>query len=97
MEAPSAASVTSVTLANSTTGETVTWTGALSSGHWLKFDTARGVIEKSTDSGGNWTNVNYGVSGSYQDVRLKGGVQNTLVVTGVSSGTLTVTYTGRYL
>lgn len=91
------ASVTSVILENATTGESVTWTGTLSSGHWLKFNTVLGTIEKSTDSGANYTNVATGITGSFVLPKLRGGFTNTINVTGVSAGTLTLTYTARYI
>lgn len=93
----SGGTVTTLTLNNSTTGESVTWTGSLANGNWLKVDIARGVVEKSTDSGANWTNAMGGVTGSFVLPTLSGGVANTVVLTGFSAATVVLTYTARYL
>lgn len=93
----SGGTVTSLTLNNSTAGESVTWTGSLANGNWLKIDIARGVVEKSTDSGATYTNVMSGVSGSFVLPSLTGGVANTVVLTGFSAATVTLTYTARYI
>lgn len=96
------ASATQVILANTTTNESVTWNGSLSNGHWLRITTGLSgwsvaPVEKSTDSGSSWASAMSGVTGSFVFPVLKPGAQNTVTVTGVSAGTLTLSYTPRYL
>jgi len=93
----SGSTVTSLILNNTTKSESVTWTGSLLNGSWLRIDTDRGVIETSTDSGANWSVNMTGVSGSFVLPTLKPGVTNSVTLTGLSAGTVTLTYTARYL
>lgn len=93
----SGGTVTSLTLNNTTTVESVTWVGSLANGDWLKVDIPRGVIEKSTDSGANYTDSMSGVSGSFILPTLKPSVVNSITLTGFSAATVVLTYTARYL
>lgn len=93
----SGGNVTSFTLENETTGDSISWAGTLANNDWIRLDIARGVVEKSTDSGANWTNANSGVVGSYADIVLSGSVTNTVTLTGFSAATVVLTYTARYL
>jgi predicted phage tail component-like protein len=91
-----AGSVTSLTLANTTTSESVTWAGTLASGHMLRFDAERMIVEKSTDSGTSWTadmsGVNSGVFPTLQPA-----VANACTLTGATAGSLGISYRARYL
>jgi hypothetical protein len=98
---------TAITVANDTTGDTITWKGTLQDDRWLRFgsiDTKgrfAATIEKSDGTGADpeaeaYTSVESGYqSGDW--VRLKGGVDNDITITGVSAGTIEYTYRGRYL
>ena len=93
----SGGSVSSIVFANSTTGETVTLTATLANNNWLRITTGMGgTVEKSTDSGGSWTSAI-----SYASLplvpSLAPNVANSITVTGLSAGTLSLTYTPRYL
>lgn len=86
----------SVTFTNSTTGETLTYAASLANGDWLKIDTAYQHVQKSTNSGSTYTDSMTAVSGRFPT--LKGGVQNSITISGVTSGgTLTATYRARYI
>lgn len=91
------AGVTTFGLANTTTGETFVWQGAMSAGHRLRVDSERMHCELSVDGGTTWSNVMSGVNAASVWPTIDGGVQNTVVVTGVSSGSVSVVYRGRFL
>jgi predicted phage tail component-like protein len=96
-----------ISLQNATTSETLTWRGTLEDDRWLRFGTLdsngrfQATIEKSNSTGSDpeaeaYTSVESGyVSGDWP--RLQGGAANSMVVTGISTGTLESTYRGRYL
>ncbi len=87
------ADLTSITLANATTGETCTYTKAIANGTYLKLDSALQEVFTSPD-GVNWTR---NVPGSSGDIpRLSPRVTNNLTLTGVPSGTITATFRERY-
>ena len=94
----SGATVSSLSLANATTGETWAWTGTLiNTTGWLRITTGLGgKTEVSTNSGGAWSDSNLGVTGQGFPT-LAGNVQNSLTLTGLSGGTVVLTYTPRYL
>jgi predicted phage tail component-like protein len=77
-----------ITITNGTTAEAFSWTGTINTGEVLVIDSAlwhvtlEGVASQTA------------ISGAFP--RLKGGVKNTITVTGFS-GNLNVTYRARYL
>lgn len=93
----SGGAVTSLTLNNTTKNEGVTWAGTLGNNEWLRITTSTGLVEKSTDSGANWTNVMGNITGSFVLPTLKAGVANSMTLTGIGTATVTLTYTARYL
>lgn len=88
--------VTSVTVANATTGDTFVWTGSLQVGERLRVDAARQHCERSMD-GTTWTAAMSGVSGACPFPRILGGVQNAVTITGIGTGTMGIVYRGRFL
>lgn len=88
-----AASCASVALANATTGESCLWSNTLNATEYIRFDSARQVVEVSVDSGSNWTRRNENLTGLIP--RLLGGVANTVTYTGPTTGTFSYTYTAR--
>jgi hypothetical protein len=86
-------SVTAITFANSTTGQTLEWTGSLSAGEKLKLDGVKYHIEKYT--GGAWENAMAGLDDADPFPQLQGGVRNTLTVSGIA-GTLDYTYRPQF-
>lgn len=85
-----------VILSNTTTGETLTWASTMDNGIWLKVDCELFLVSLSGDSGASWTASMSYVSGSFP--RLKPGVQNAFSIEGVNSGgTLSISYSGRFL
>jgi len=96
-----------IVISNDTTNESITWIGTLNDDHWLRFGNidALGRFESSISvSDGNgadpeaetYSSVLSGYdSGDW--LRLKGGVDNDITVAGVSTGTLEITYRGRYI
>jgi len=91
----SGGTVTSLTLNNETTQESMTWVGSLANGNWLRISTATGLVEKSTDSGANWS-ASMTLSGAFILPTVQGGVANTVTLTGFSAATVTLAYTARY-
>lgn len=98
---------TTITVSNDTTSETISWTGTLEDDRWLKFGTINSLgrfeatIEKSDSTGSDPEAEAYtGVESGYDSgdwPRLKGGTDNSITVTGVSTGTLETTYRARYI
>jgi hypothetical protein len=96
-----------ITLTNDTTGEAISWTGTLQDDKWLRFGSLgtdgrfSSVIQISDSTGADPEAETYfGVESGYNSgdwPRLKGGVDNSITVTGVSTGTLEWTYRGRYI
>lgn len=98
---------TSITLDNSTTNESITWKGTLLDDQWIRFGTLddngrfSASIDTSDGTGADPEAETYSsaitgyVSGDW--VRLKGGIENSITVTGVATGTLEWVYRGRYL
>lgn len=96
-----------ITLANDTTSETISWVGTLADDQWLRFGSldsngrfsASIALSDSTGADPEAESYTESISGySAGDwPRLKGGVENSITVTGVSTGTLECTYRGRYL
>ena len=98
---------TEFSIQNTTTLETITWTGTLEDERWLKFGSLdsngrfQATIGKSDGILADpeletYTSVESGyTSGDWP--RLQGGVANSVVVTGISTGTLETTYRGRFL
>ena len=96
-----------ITLENETTNETIIWKGTIPNGYWLRFGTLndngthKSTIQMSTTGGADpsillYANAEVGYqSGDW--TRLKGGVDNDITVTGITTGTLLWVYRGRYL
>ena len=78
-----------IIISNGTTGDELTWSGSLDEGETLIVDAATWHVTK--EGSASMTGLD---SGSFP--RLKGGVRNTIEVTGFS-GTLTIAYRARYL
>ena len=92
----SGGTITTLTVNNTTTVESLTWTGSLANNSWLRITTGLAEIcEVSTDSGAIYTASMSGVSGTFPT--LKGGATNSVTVTGLSTGTVVLTYTARFL
>lgn len=92
----SGGTITTLTLNNTTTSESTTWVGSLANGNWLRITVATGLVEKSTDSGATWATA-MTLTGSFTLPTLAGGVANIVTLTGLSSGTVVLAYTARYL
>jgi len=98
---------TAITIANATTNETITWTGTLQDDRWLRFGDLdsdgrfSSSISRSNSTGSDpeaevYSDVVSGfTSGDW--VRLKGGVDNSITITGIATGSMEVTYRGRYI
>jgi len=87
---PSAAVDGKVTLRNDTRGEEIEWTGVLNgSTDYLEIDSETWVVKK------NGTADMSSVAGKFP--QLTGGVTNAIETTGFTGGTVTVTYSKRYL
>lgn len=98
---------TAFTIANSTTNESIIATLTLEDDRWLRIGTldANGrlssTIGKSDGTGADPEAETYtDFESSYTSgdwPRLKGGVVNSIIVTGISTGTLETTYRARYI
>lgn len=88
-----AASCASVQIYNASTGETVLWDNTLGASQWVRFNSANQRAETSVDSGSNWTKNNANMTGHIP--KLQGGEDNTITLTGPTTGTHNVTYTAR--
>ncbi len=88
--------ITSVILANATTGETLNWTGTLADDDYLRIDSDLETIESSSDLLA-WTDELGGLGAGDPFPRLKPRVTNSITVTGLSSGTLDIQHRGRFL
>jgi len=87
---PSAAVDGKVTLRNDTRGEEIEWTGILNgSTDYLEIDSETWVVRK------NGVTDMSSVAGKFP--QLTGGVTNAIETTGFTGGTVTITYTKRYL
>lgn len=94
--------VTSVILANSTRGETLTFTSSLANGYWIKVDAQQTtqIVYISTASGDDPTALSYNVSMSGLTgwfPMLSPGVSNTCSITGINNGTCVIYYRARYM
>lgn len=92
-----AGAATAITLSNAETGDTFDWTGSLAQNEQLRVDAERCHCEKSTDGGTTWTTQMLRVTAGSEWPRLSGGASNACTVTGISTGTLGITYRGVYL
>ena len=87
---PSVAVDGKVTLRNDTRGEEIEWTGVLNgSTDYLEIDSETWVVKK------NGTADMSSVAGEFP--KLTGGVTNAIETTGFTGGTVTITYSKRYL
>lgn len=84
-------------LTNSSTGETVSTSVGIANGHWLRFDRARQIIERSTDSGVSWTSFmsSRGTSRNIPALAAKQG--NSCALTGLTGGEIVITYRTRFI
>jgi hypothetical protein len=89
--------VTAVTMTNVTTGQVCRWTGALATGAWLRLDADRVVVERSTDSGANWSVVTSGLTAADKPLTLRAGVRNEITVATLTAGTVDISYRAEYL
>jgi len=83
-------------LANATTGETINISG-LADAYWLKLDFDRQVVELSTDSGSTWAAYMTAVGTNANIPALSHSTQNSITLTGLSAGSVVLTYYARYL
>ena len=86
-----------VTLTNTTTNESIIWSGSLTSTDELRIDSERRVVEISTDAGSTFTNAMSGKNAGGVFPRLKPAVSNTLTVTGLTDASMATVYTARYI
>lgn len=94
------AALSYIALTNSTTIETLRWTGILSTGHMLRIDSERQHIEKSTDAGSTWTSAISGMTVGDPFPRLKPAVANSISLSRTPVDgliTLSLTYRGAFL
>jgi hypothetical protein len=86
-----------LTLANSSTAETVSTSVGIANGHWLRFDRARQIIERSTDSGVSWTSFmsSRGAQRNIPTLAAKQG--NSCALTGLTGGEIVITYRTRFI
>lgn len=89
--------ITTFTVANSTTNETLTVNYSIPQNAYVRIDTARELIEYSTD-GTNWTVIMTARSDINKSFpRLAPRVSNSCSITGFVAGTLALTYRARFL
>jgi hypothetical protein len=98
---------TDFTVANTTTSETITINTTLADDKWLRFGSIdsngrfTATLDISSGTGADpeaetYTQAQTGYSAG-DWCRLKGGVDNTFTITGLSAGTFEWTYRGRYI
>lgn len=92
----SGTAVSPVSLQSMETGDTMTWNGTLDTGHILKADSEAETLVRSTDGGTVWTNVIGQLASAPKWPTLLPRERNELRLTGVTSGTLSVSYRGRF-
>jgi len=85
-----------LTLTSSTTSESISL-AALPNGYWYRLDLPRQIVERSSNSGSTWSTFYSGVGSATQIPRLEAGSSNSLTLSGLSSGSVVVTYRARYL
>jgi len=86
-----------LTLANATTSETINTVSGIANGVWLKFDYPRQIVEASSDSGSTYASVMSAVSTSTNIPKLLHGSSNSVTLTGLSAGSVVLTYYARYI
>jgi hypothetical protein len=89
------AGASSIEIENTTRGESVTYGASLTSGDKLKVVSEPTSMRVYVDTGSGYAESMGDVSGV--PPRLSPGVSNSVTVTGLSSGSLDVTYRARYL
>jgi hypothetical protein len=89
------AGASSIEIENTTRGESLTYGASLTSGDKLKIVSAPTSMRVYVDVGSGYAESMGDVSGV--PPRLTPGVSNSVTVTGLSSGSLDVTYRARYL
>lgn len=89
--------VTGLTMTNVTTGQVCVWTGLLATGAWLRLNADTILVERSTDSGTNWTTVTSGLSDADKPLTLRAGARNQITIATLTAGTVDLTYRAEYL
>ena len=89
--------VTEVTIANTTTGDSLTWTGTLTNGDILRVDTHTQLVEISTEGGSSWTASMSSLDSGHEWPRLAALAENTVEISGVPDGVLDMSYRNTYL
>jgi len=99
IENTSGGSVTTFTLQNVTRTESLQWSGVLADTHYIRIDSARQHIERSTTGafGGEETSAISGLTAGNPFPNLSPRVRNEFSLSGFSSAGLTVTYTEEFL
>ena len=93
------ANVTSITFTNSTLSQTIRWTGVLPNNYYIKFDSERQHIERSSTGAfaGEETNAASGKTAGDPYPQLAPRVVNTFSLTGFSSATSSITFREEFL
>ena len=89
--------VGSVTLNNTTIGESITVALELADTDKLKIDRPRWIVERQVGGAGAWGSAQSAVNSTGVPPALLPLVENSVTVTGIDDGTLEVTYRERYL
>lgn len=92
----SGGTITSLVVANTTTSESLEYTGSLQNNWYFKIDTERMHCEYSTD-GTTYVTAMGSVATDQDFIHLDAGSRNTLTVTGLSAGEITIAYRGLFL
>lgn len=86
-----------ITFESLTRSEVFNTTTGLGNNHWARLDVARGILERSTDSGANWS-AWMTARGNYTDIpRLSPQTSNSIRITGITAGEVVCTYRARFL
>lgn len=88
---------TPIKIANTSTGDSITWGGSLGTGDILRVDTHRQLVEISTDGGTSWTASMASLDSGHKWPRLRPLTANSLEVSGVSDGAIDISYRDTYL
>lgn len=83
-------------LSNTTLGTTLTWTGWVESGCWVRFDSSWEEVLKSMNRT-TWSLANEGLWGSSNFPRLKHNTRNVLQFSGADSGSIYIEYRKVFL
>jgi len=88
-----------LTLANTTSSETINTTAGIVNGAWIRFDYDRQIVEWTDDGGVTWyASTAMALIGTNPNIpRLVHGVSNSVTLTGLASGSVVLTYYARYI